>query len=76
MYDKKTIANKFNIFFANIGLNISAKIIKPINKSFQGYLTDTHTNNFQFKNINEETTLSIIDKLAPKISCGLDGISS
>ncbi len=32
--------------------------------------------NFQFKNVNEETTLSIIDKRAPNISYGLDDISS
>ncbi len=52
------------------------KIITNKFNTFQNYLTDTHTNNFQFKNINEETTLYIINKLAPKFSCGLDGISS
>ncbi len=57
IYDKKTITNKFNIYFANIGLNISVKIKMYINKTFQSYLADTHTNNFQFKNINEETTI-------------------
>ncbi len=76
MYDNKTITNKFNICFAKSGLNISGKIKMSINRTFQRNLTDTHTNNFQFKNIYEETTLSIIDKLAPKFSCGLDGISS
>ncbi len=43
----------------------------PSTKTFQSYLTGTHNNNFQFKNINGEITLSIIDKLAPKTSYGL-----
>ncbi len=76
MYDKKTITNKFNIIFANIDPNISEKIKMPRNKTFHSYLTGTQNNNFQFKNINEETALQIIDNLASKISCGLDGISS
>ncbi len=40
------------------------------------FLTGTHNNNFQFCNITEDITLSIVDKLAPKTSCGFDGISS
>ncbi len=47
-----------------------------MNKTFHSYLTGIHNTNFQFKNINEEITMSIIDKLAPKTSCGFDGISS
>ncbi len=48
----------------------------PMNKTFHSYLTSILNNNFQFKNINEEITRSIIDKMAPKTSCGFDGISS
>ena len=76
MYNNKTIANKFNTFFANIGPDLSEKIKMPSTKTFQSYLTGTHNNNFQFKNINDEITLSIVDKLAPKTSCGFDGIST
>ncbi len=47
-----------------------------MNKTFHSYLTGINNNNFQFKNINDKITMSVIDKLAPKISCGLDGISS
>ncbi len=75
MDDKKTITNKFNIFFGNICSHLSEKIKMPINKTFQNHLTGTHNNNFHFININEDITLSIIDKLAPKTSCGFDGIS-
>ena len=76
IHDKQTITNKFNTFFSNIGPNLSAQINMPMNKTFHSYLTGIHNNTFQFKNINEEITLSIIDKLAPKTSCGFDGISS
>ncbi len=47
----------------------------PMNKTFHTYLIGIHNNNCQFKNINDEITMSIIDKLAPKTSCGFDGIS-
>ncbi len=65
------ILNKTN----NIGPNLSAQINMPMNKTFHSYLTGIHNNNFQFKNINEEITMSIIDKLVPKTSCVFDGIS-
>ncbi len=47
-----------------------------INKTFYNYLPGIHNNTFQFQSINEEITMSIIDKLAPKTSCGFDDISS
>ncbi len=76
MYNNKTIANKFNTFFANIGPDLSEKSKMTSTKTFQSYLTGTHNNNFQFKNINDEITLSIVDKLALKTSCSFDGIST
>ncbi len=71
----KTINNKFNICFANVGPNLDGKIKMPMNKTFQSYLNGTHDNNFQINNINEDITLSIVDKLAPKTS-GFDSIFS
>ncbi len=76
MHDKQTIANKFNTFCANIGPNLSAQINMPMIKTLYSYLTGIHTNTFQFQSINEDITKSIIDKLAPKTSCGVDDISS
>ncbi len=72
--NKSIITNKFNSFFTNIGLNLSAKINMPRNKNFQNYLTHKYNDNFHFQKINEEIITSIIDKLAPKISRGFDGI--
>ncbi len=57
MYNNKTIANKFNKFFANIDPDLSEQIKMPSTKTFQSYLTGTYNNNVQFKNINHEITL-------------------
>ncbi len=75
MHDKQTIANKFNTYFANIGHNLSAQINMLMDKTFYSYLSGTYSNTFQFQSINEEITMSFIDKLAPKTSCGFDDIS-
>ncbi len=74
--DKIVIANKFNDFFTNIGPKLAQQITMPRNKSFNNYLTKKHNHNFKFKNVSEEVILKIIDKLAPKSSCGFDGLST
>ncbi len=56
--------------------NLSEKIKMPSTKRFQSYLTGTHNNNFQLKNINDEMTLSIVDKSSHRSSCGFDDIST
>ncbi len=70
------IANKFNYFFTNIGINFSQQITAPNNKSFKDYLTPRHGHIFQLKNINEESVNHIIDKLATKTNFGFNGLSS
>ncbi len=74
--DQTEITNKFNIFFTNIGFNLSNQIKMPKNKRFRSYLTSNYNYNFKFLNINEDEITLIIDKLAPKTSCGFDGIST
>ena len=74
--DKLQISNKFNTFFATIGSNLAKKIISPTDKTFKTYLSKTHSYTFKLKNIDEKTTNDIIDKLAPKSSFGLDGLST
>lgn len=74
--NKLIIANKFNMFFTNIGPNLSNLINAPNNKSFKTYLTQKYNNDFSFQNVNEETISLIIDKLAPKTSFGFDGLST
>jgi hypothetical protein len=48
----------------------------PKDKNFQIYLTHKYEYNFQFNNIDEGAITSIVNKLAPKTSCGFDGIST
>ncbi len=67
VYNNKTITNKFNTLFANISPDLSGKLkCLPLNIPEVSYWT--HNNNFHFKNINDEITLSIVNKLAPKTS--------
>ncbi len=76
--DERLIANKFNnfFFFTNIGLNLSKQFKNSRNLTFQNYLDHKYNHNFQFQNVDEEFVTSIISKLAPKTSCGFDGIST
>ncbi len=49
----------------------------PQNKTYHHYFTNNHNKNtFNFQNINEKNTVSIIDTFSPKPSFGFDGISS
>lgn len=74
--DQQEIANRFNIFFTNIGPNLSSQIKMPLGKTYKSYLTHNYNHSFQFQNIDKELLTSIIDKFAPKTSCGFDGIST
>ncbi len=76
LYNKNVITNKFNEYFTNIGPNLSNQIKTLRNKSFDQYLSQKYTDQFNCQNINEQDILLTVDKLAPKSSCGFDGISS
>ena len=74
--DKLVIANKFNIFFTNVGPDLARKINCPVGCTFTKYLTKRHNHFFKFKNIHENDIEKIIDNLQPKNSSGHDGIST
>ena len=71
------IADHFNIFFSNIGTNLSANIdINDETIAFSDYL-DTPTGQcFNFNEITEDETMSIINQLKNKNSSGIDEISN
>jgi hypothetical protein len=73
--DKLEIANKFNTFFTNIGLNLANKIKMPDNTNFKDYLKEKYTAEFNFQDIDREGVEKIINNMKPKTSCGFDGIS-
>jgi hypothetical protein len=74
--DKKSIADNFNSYFANIGKNLASQIGSVQNKSFTNYLKNPISNKFIFQEVSEELTIKTIDRLQDKTSCGIDGMST
>jgi len=73
--DKQEIANKFNMFFTNVGPNLANDIKCPENKSFKDYLNKKYIKQFKFIEIDKENLTKIIKEMKSKTSCGVDGIS-
>ena len=73
--DEKEIADYFNNYFTDIGLNLTSKIDTTAKYTFQHYLPTPTTSkvNLQFTNANE--ILNAINKLPTKTSSGHDQIS-
>ena len=63
------------IFSTNIGIKLSSEI-KSSNISFKHFLKHPSPLRFEFKTIEEGTTLKIIDSLQPKDTCDSDGLST
>ena len=74
--DPTSIANKFNTFFAEIGVRLSENVNNIHNIHFTDYLLNPSMYNYTFELITEETTMEILNNLKPKPSCGYDGIST
>ena len=73
--DNLEIANNFNLYFTNIGINLAKDIQTNVEKEYASYLNIINDNVFTFQDVNEEIISKIIDTLPPKKSCGCDGIS-
>ena len=74
--DPTIITNKFNTCFADIGLRLSESVNNTHNALFTDYLLNPSIYDFTFELITEETTMTILNNLKPKPSCGYDGIST
>ena len=74
--DLSIIANKFNSFFANIGIQLAGAVNNPENEKFKDYLLNPAAHNFLFDPISEETTIELLNNLKSKPTCGHDGIST
>ena len=74
--NKLDIANKFNAFFTNIGINLANNITYTGQKNFEHYLKKTQNYRFELSNTDEQTILKTIETLPTKNSSGFDGISS
>ena len=75
MTDDIQIANKFNTFFTNIGLNLASNINIQSYKNYATYLNAQNNDFFTFQDVDECVISKIIDNLPAKKSCGPDGIS-
>ena len=73
--DGKTIADKFNSFFSNIGLKLAREMESTTNVKYKKFLTNPCLNKLSLLPIDEETTIKIIDGLKAKNSEGVDGLS-
>ena len=74
--DEVDIANKFNTFFTEIGINLASNIKYQGNFDHSHYLKKDISCVFNFKPVEEETISITIMNLANKNSCGFDGIST
>ena len=74
--DEKEIADYFNNYFTDIGLNITSKIDTNAKYPFQHYLPTPTISTFNLQNTNADEILSVINKLPTKTSSGHDDIIS
>ena len=70
------IANHFNIFFANIGPELSKNLHSNSEKFVSSYMKQTIISSFNFECVNSEIVEKIILELSSKNSCGSDGLST
>ena len=73
--DKLNTTNHFNIFFAKIGPSLSNNINSRSEKGVSSYLRQVVLY-FEFKCTNDLDVKKNIIDLAPKHSCGHDGLSA
>ena len=74
--NKVDIANQFNSFFTNIGIDIANQINYVGEKTFKHYLHNDTNDLFSFSNVSEQNVLEILNNLAPKNSSGSHSIST
>ena len=62
------IANKFNLYFTNIGSNLAKDIHGSTNKDFTSYLikVDENISQLNFQDVDEDTIRQIIDGFPQK----------
>ena len=70
------IANEFNRFYINIGVELANKINQPENKSFEDYLNSPVMNRFNFVPTNENEVRKYISEIKSKASSGQDRLSN
>jgi hypothetical protein len=70
------IAEHFNTYFSNIGVEMDSNIKIDNNITFKDYFTEHVTSTFNLSMVDEEKVQSCISNLKSKTSSGHDGIST
>jgi len=77
--DPESISNLFNIFFTSLSSTSTASHIESagfIDKCFTDYVKHKIKDEFEFKEVSEETVLNLIMNLSTSSGPGISGISS
>ena len=75
--DSVEIANTFNEHFVNAGPRVHASITKTKNSTDESDVDSvTCASRMKFKKVSELSLCRIVERLKPKTSCGMDGISN
>jgi hypothetical protein len=73
--DTSLIANKFNQYFSNVGLNLASQINIDNNNSYEKYLNSNTESTFEFHLVTEDEVSNTLNNFSPKSSTGYDNIS-
>ena len=76
IFDKTEIANEFNKYFINIGLELANSLDTNGKRPYFSYLSPKARSRFLFRLIDSPTISKLISSLPTKSSAGPDGISS
>ena len=76
IFDKTEIANEFNKYFINIGLELANSLDTNGKRPYFSYLGPKARSRFSFRLIDSSTISKLISSLPTKSSAGPDGISS
>ena len=72
----KAIAEEFNLFFSQIGIELSQKITYTGKRLVESYLRAPTDSKFSFTPVTDNEILEHIGTVTPKNSCGYDNLSS
>lgn len=73
--DGKTICNKFNDFFTNIGPNLAEKINPVPGIDYSIYMKEPLLNSMFLSEVSTEEIVRIVNNFKAKTSCGYDNIN-
>ena len=74
--DNKSISEEFNLYFANVGPELSKKIKYNGHRNMESYMNSQIDTRFEFTPVNNSEVLEIIGSLKPKDSSGYDNVST